>query len=160
MKRLNDPVEILYLTLMYRWETSAPPDRGVGLLDGSPERNSQISRMVYLLRKIAAGDTVRVYSSLAQSTRRKDGHSYISDDPVWMENPAELGYGWYFEGGTSLVQKQDILQALRKLGLSAPFIACADNFVAGRSVLDCFPTEEEEQKILARLKDQQSDEEE
>ena len=49
--RLIDPVEILYLVLMSLWEKSAPPNGKQGLLDGEPERNTQISRMVYLLRK-------------------------------------------------------------------------------------------------------------
>ena len=53
--RLKDPVEIFFLTLLLRWEKSAPPDKKQGLLDGEPERNTQMSRMAYVLNKVGAG---------------------------------------------------------------------------------------------------------
>ena len=153
--RLKDPIEVLYLALMSRWGKSAPPDGRQGLLDGEPERNTQISRMVYLLRKVAAGAEERTYNTLARYSRRKDGESYISRASAWMEEPRELGKGWYFEGCTSLPQKQEILLGLRELGLSARFVACADDFVACKSIQKYFPTEEEENEILAKIKEQE-----
>jgi hypothetical protein len=153
--RLRDPVEILYLALMYRWETSAPPDGHQGHLDGEPERNTQISRMAYLLRKIAAGTKERAYAMLADFTRRNDGESYISRNPSWMKQPYRLSEHWFFEGCTSLVQKQSFLEHLTKLGLSADFVACADAFVAGESVKKFFPTEEEEDEILRKIQERE-----
>lgn len=151
--RLKDPVEILYLSLMLRWERSAPPDKKQGLLDGKPERNTQASRMVYILRKIGAGSEDRTFSILSTHSRRSDGESYISKNHRWMEDPRELLDGWYFEGCTSLKQKQDILQGLTKIGLSAAFVACADDFVSGESVRRYCPTEEEQEEILASIRE-------
>ena len=152
--RLKDPVELLYLSLMSRWEKSAPPEGKQGMLDNEPERNTQISRMVYLLRKVGAGSEAKTFNILSMHSRRKDGESYISKDASWMEEPRELLNGWYFEGCTNLVQKQDILQGLRKVGLSAVFVACSDDFIAGKSIQEYFPTEEEQNEILAKLKEQ------
>lgn len=148
---LKDPVEVLYLALMLRWERTAPPDRQQGLLDGEPERNTQISRMAYVLRKVAAGTQQRAYSTLARYTRRNDGESYISKDSSWMKEPYPLSDGWYFEGCTSLVQKQSILQHLTKLGLSGAFAACADDFVAGNSVEKYLPTDQEQEEVLQKF---------
>ncbi len=151
--RLTEPIEVMYLTLMIRWENTAPPDGKQGLLDDEPERNTQISRMVYLLRKIAAGAEEKIYNTLSTFSSRNDGESYISMNHSWMEDPRELGAGWYFEGCTSLVQKQNILQALSKLGLSGTFVNCADDFVAGKGIQKYFPTEEENDIILVRIKE-------
>src|SRR5437867_1017338 len=113
---LKDPVELLYLSLMLRWELSAPPDKHEGVLDGETERNTQISRMAYALQKIAAGNVERTFQTLARYTRRNDGESYISKDASWMKEPYPLWDGWYLEGCTSLVQKQSFLQYLTKVG--------------------------------------------
>lgn len=150
---VRDAVEVLYLALMYRWEKTAPPDGHEGLLDGERERNTQISRMVYLLQKIAAGNEERTYQMLADFTRRNDGKSYISRDPSWMNEPRRLNERWFFEGCTSLVQKQSFLEHLTKLGLSSVFVACADDFVSGESVGKYFPTEAEENEILRKIQE-------
>ena len=149
--KLRDPVELLYLALMLRWEDSAPSLGKEGLLDGVPERNTQIARMVYILRKVAAGVDEKTYRTLSLGSRRNDGESYISKNSSWMEEPRELYDGWYFEGCTSLKQKQEILSGLQRCGLSAAFIACADDFVAGNSVRKYLPSKEEQLEILDRL---------
>jgi hypothetical protein len=149
--RLCDPVEILYVALMYRWEKNAPPDRHAGFLDGEPARNTQIARLVDVLNKIAAGNDERTFSTLAQHSRRNDGRSYISKDKSWMEQPCPLSAGWFFEGCTSLIQKQEIIRQFTKLGLSPAFAACVDDFVAGRTIVDYFPTEAEDREILAKI---------
>ncbi|MFM9913374.1 MAG: hypothetical protein ACKVN9_07570 [Methylophilaceae bacterium] len=147
--------EILCLCLMLQWERSAPPDRHKGELDGKPEINSQISRMAYLLKKVAAiqqivGKEKNLYQVLATHSRRNDGESYISKKSFWMKSPTLLSDGWYFEGGTSLIQKQDILQILTKLGLSATFARCVDDFVAGESVEGYLPNSEEQEEIIQK----------
>ena len=154
--RIKDCVEILYLSLMYRWKTSAPEDGKQGYLDGKPERNSQMSRLAYILGKITAGRQEReIYNSLARHTRRHDGKSYISEDTSWMNQPFELTGGWFFEGCKSLPQKQDIVQALTKTGLSPAFVSAVEDFVAGKSIKDYFPTEEEEKKILSLVREKE-----
>jgi hypothetical protein len=152
---LKNPVEVLYLALMSRWETTAPPDGHQGLLDSEPARNTQISRMAYLLQKVAAGNEERTYQMLADLTRRNDGESYISKDSSWMREPYRLNENWFFEGCTSLVQKQSFTEHLAKLGLSSSFIACADAFVAGESVKKFFPTEEEKKEVLRKIREKQ-----
>lgn len=150
---ITDPVEGVYLLLMIRWQRHAPPDGHQGLLDGEPERNTQISRMVYVLQKIAIGHGDQVYQALAKHTRRDDGNSYISKDPSWMIEPRSLDEGWFFEGCTSLIQKQWILQQLTRVGLSHTFINCADDFVANNSVEKYFPSPEEAEEIVSRLRE-------
>jgi hypothetical protein len=148
---VKEPVEFLYLALMLRWETSAPPLGKQGLLDGKAERNTQISRMVYVLRKLATGAIDKTFYSLSRTARRYDGNAYISMDKSWMKEPTELFDGWYFEGCTNLIQKQKILQGLPQLGLSPVFVACADDFVAGKSVRQYIPSENEVTEILEDL---------
>lgn len=155
---LRDPVEILYLALMLRWERTAPPDGSQvfpdgshALLDGTPERNTQMSRFAYVLKKVAVGNETRVYAHLARHTRRNDGQSYISTDPSWMQAPRPLSGGWYFEGCTSLPQKQAFLSELTGLGQSPTFAACAADFVAGNSVRGYVPTDAEQDDILRQL---------
>ena len=150
---LVDPVEILYLYFMLRWERSAPPDQHKGYLDGAEERNSQISRMAYIVKKIAVGAEERVFNLLAMHSSRADGRSYISKDSSWMKQPYPLWDGWFFEGCTSLKQKQDIIQSLTRLGLSPAFVACVDDFVEGRSVERFKPTEEDEEIVMQKVRD-------
>ena len=121
-----------------------------GLLDGESARNTQITRMAYILRKIAAGQVERTYQLLSRHSRRKDGKSYISKDFSWMTEPYPLSSGWFFEGCTSLIQKQDILQHLSKLDLSPTLVDCIDEFVAGKSIKGRIPSEEEAEEILRR----------
>jgi hypothetical protein len=72
-----------------------------------------------------------------------------------MNQPFELTGGWFFEGCTSLPQKQDIVQALTKVGLSPAFVSSVEDFVAGKSIKDYFPTEEEEKEILANIREKE-----
>jgi len=147
---IKNTVEYLYLALMLRWEKDAPPDRHQGLLDGEIARNTQIARMAYILKKIAAGQEERAYKLLCLNSRRDDGKSYVSQDFSWMKEPYPLSCGWYFEGCTSLIQKQEILQCLTKLDLSATLVNCIDEFVAGKSIESLLPTEDEAEEILRR----------
>jgi len=148
---IKNTVEYLYLGLMARWENSAPPDRHQGLLDGKPERNTQITRLVYIIRKIAAGQSDKVYNALSVGSRRKDGNSYISKNFEWMEQPYPLSDGWYFEGCTSLVQKQDIIQALSKVDCSWALIAAIDDFVAGKSIKQHLVLDEATEERLLKM---------
>ena len=111
--------------------------------------------MAYLLQKVAAGNEGRTYQMLADFTRRNDGESYISRDRSWMTEPYRLNEHWFFEGCTSLVQKQSFTEHLTKLGLSSAFVACADAFVAGESVRKYLPTEEEQNEILKKIREKE-----
>ena len=138
--------EVLWLALMLRWENVGVPDRDPCTLDGKPAINSQIERMAYILRKL--GDEGQ-FQTLCVHTRRADGRSYISKDSSWMENPVDIGDGWFFEGCTSLPQKRVILGALSKVGCSTPFVECCEEFVAGGSVRRFLPNKEEAERMLA-----------
>jgi len=120
----------------------------MGVLDGETASNTQITRMAYILKKIAAGQEERTYQLLSRHSRRNDGKSYISKDSSWMLEPYPLSEGWYLEGCTSLNQKQVILQHLTELGLSPTLVDCIDEFVAGKSIEDRIPSEEEAEEIL------------
>ena len=147
---IKNTVEYLYLALMLRWEKSAPPDKHEALLDGEPARNTQITRMAYILRKIAAGQEERTYLLLSRYSRRNHGKSYVSRDSSWMTEPYPLSSGWFFEGCTSLIQKQEVLRHLTKLDLSPTLVDCIDEFVAGNSIEGRIPSEEEAEQILRR----------
>ena len=156
--KITESVELLYLSLLLRWERNAPQDQHQGLLDGVPERNTQISRLIYIMRKIAAGSVDRTFRIMAIHTRKNDGGSYISKDESHMTDPRELDRGWYFEGCTSLKQKQDIIQSLSKVGIFPTFIACVDDFVAGKSVEKYVPSDEEQDRLIEMWdRDQESD---
>lgn len=156
--RLNNPVEIFLLSLMQRWFESAPEDGRKCLFRGEPKINSQMLRTAYILETIGYLEEDKIFNRLAIHCRRTDGNSYISKDSAWMEKPLELGGGWFFEGGTSLAQKQDILSGLTKIGYSPAFVASVDKFVAGESVNEFFPTDEEAKEILSQIKSQGSSE--
>ena len=72
---------------MWRWELNAPPNRHQAPLDGVPTRNTQITRLAYVLRNVGLGVKERVYSKLARFTRRNDGNSYVSKDALWTNDP-------------------------------------------------------------------------
>ena len=145
---IKNTVEYFYLALMLKWEKSAPKDRHSGILDDENAVNSQITRMAYILRKIAAGQVERTYQLLSRHSRRNDSESYVSKDSSWMKTPHPLSEGWFFEGCTSLIQKQEILQNLTKLNLSQTLVNCIDDFVAGKSIEKHIPSEDEAEDIL------------
>ena len=147
---LSDPVEILYLALMLRWEKSAPANNHLGYLDGVPIRNSQKARLAFVLRKIAAGNP-KFLPALSLRTRRRDGDAYVSTNQSWMVEPCELLDGWFLEGCMSMEQKAAVTSALVRLGHSALFGACMDDFVAGRSVRKFMPSIEEQEELVRRL---------
>lgn len=154
--RVVEPVEVLYLALMQRWESSAPPDKHQGYLDGEPTRNTQTQRLKYVLEKVALGapgTTERVYSTLATHSRREDGESYISKNCSWMKEPEPLSDGWFFEGCTSLPQKENVIAALAHVGLSPAFLNALVDFVAHKPIGKYFPTLEDEPEINRRIKE-------
>ena len=91
--RLRDPVEILYLALMHGWQSTAPGDKKHGTLDGMPEVNSQVARLAYVLNKIGAGQTKKIFSKLESLTERRDGSSHVSKHKERLENPYRYSMG-------------------------------------------------------------------
>ncbi len=153
--RVLEPIEVLYLSLMQRWQRSAPADKHQGSLDGEVVRNTQTERLKYVLEKVSLGsaaNTDRVYSTLARYTRRQDGESYISKKSNWMQQPETLSGGWFFEGCTSLEQKLNVVSALSHVGLSGPFVQATAEFVSHNSIEQFFPTEVDEPEINKRIK--------
>lgn len=53
-----------------------------------------------------------------------------------MTEPYQLNEYWFFEGCTNLRQKQSITEDFARLGYTSDFIAGADAFLAGNSVID------------------------
>lgn len=149
---IKDPVEILYLCLMYRWQKTAPPDRHYGTLDESPEQNSQVARLAYVLKKIAIGQIDRFFGELGKLTSRKDGSAYVLRQKTRLESPYPLWKGWYLEGCASLEQKRVIIRQLRQLGLSPTFVKAVDDFVSGDVIDRYFPTEKQEEMLISQLK--------
>ncbi|MGY8683732.1 hypothetical protein Q2941_39040 [Bradyrhizobium sp. UFLA05-153] len=144
-----DPEEYLYLLALLRWETTAPPDGHEALLDGTLAKNTQTARMVRVLRLLGLDDQGQ--KKLERNTQRKDGRSYISRDASWMNQPTELGEGWYFEGNMSLPDKKKILDDLSKLGLSTrEFARCAQDFVEGKPVQKYAPSDEVAARKIAQ----------
>lgn len=149
--RVRSVVEVLYLSLMNRWQNTAPADRHYGSLDGKREQNSQEARLAYVLQKIAAGQVERAFSTLSRYTERRDGGSYISKDSVHMESPRPLWGGWFLEGCASMEQKSMIIRELKHLGLSPAFVEAVDDFVSGKDIEKYFPTDEEAQEMIRRI---------
>ncbi len=149
--RLRDPVECLYLSLMYRWQKSAPPDHHTGRLDGEPTENCQITRLAYVLKKVAVGQVDATFCRLETLTVRRDGSSYISKRPNTMQSPYPLWDGWCLEGCASLDQKRLIIRQLRQLGLSPSFVESVEDFVAGEAIDRYFPTLAEQEEILQQI---------
>ncbi len=78
-----------------------------------------------------------------------------------MKEPYPLWDGWFFEGCTNLAQKQSILQYLTRVGLSPTFVACADDFVAGKSIERYLPTDDDQEKmeeILRKIQEKEKEE--
>ena len=146
----KNSVEYVYYILMTRWEKTAPEDRYLGYLDGEPARNTQVNRLAYIIRKLAAGEEDKIYQHISRYSRRNDGKSYISRDSSWMIEPCFLSEGWFFEGCTNLKQKQEIIQSLTKLNFSPYFVACIDDFIEGKSINKFNPSDEEAEAILRR----------
>lgn len=148
---ITDPMELLYLALLLRWEKTAPQDKHQGRLDGKSERNTQVTRMAYVLQKVWNDVGERLPEILSRYSRRDDGKSYISKDFSWMVEPFPLQNGWYLEGCMDLGRKQMILQHLTACGLSTEFAACVDDFVAGKSVEGYFPDENDREVVFRKM---------
>jgi hypothetical protein len=148
----GSPEEYLYLHYLCRWERTAPDDRRWGQLDDKRAQNTQTARMVKVLQMLT-GLNDRPLRKLAKHTERKDGRSYISKDSSWMEEPYELGKGWYFNGCMSLADKSKILHSLPQMGLSSrEFAKCAQDFVEGQSVEKYWPSAQEAARQIEQWK--------
>lgn len=148
---LKNTVEYLYLALMMRWESTAPKDKHLGHLNGEQTRNTQAERLAYIINKIAAGNVDSVFNALSMACRRNDGKSNIYKDSSWMLMPTPLLNGWYLEGNISLIQKQDIVQGLTKVGISPALVSCIDVFIEGKSIKSLIPSTGEEISMLNKM---------
>ena len=148
-----NPEEYFYLYLLSQWQRTAPPEKHQGETTGGLEKpNTQTTRMAWLLWLVAGPFDAR-FEKLAKRTELKDGRSYVSNDPTWMNNPCEIGRGWFFEGNMSLSDKQSILKDLPLLGLaSREFVRCAQDFVAGQPIQKYWPVSEQSDRLLEALK--------
>ena len=69
-----------------------------------------------------------------------------------MKEPEPLSGGWYFEGCTSLPQKENVIAALSHVGRTAPFVNAVADFVANKPIAKYFPTEADEEEINRRIR--------
>ena len=154
--RLKDPVEILFLGLLLRWENTAPPDKTQGFLDDNPERNTQMSRMAYVLNKVGTGveDKYFLKLSVGASWSKLSG-TFLDKNNDHMENPYPLNASWWLDGCASLERKLEMMQDLTKLGISPTFTRCACDFIAGESVASYMPTEEEQDEIVRKIREEE-----
>lgn len=125
-------IEMLHILGMGKWEVTAPKPGQYGLRSGVWMENSQQARLQYLLQGIGLLNPDKVYSIIAEETRRP--HTYES--PVTRARPAQwldLNDRWYLDGCLNLLQKLQVVEALKHLGFSRSFIETAKRFVAGES---------------------------
>ena len=59
-----------------------------------------------------------------------------------MLEPYPLPDNWFLEGCMDLGRKQGLLQNITKLGWSAAFAACVDDFIAGKNIESHIPSDE------------------
>lgn len=148
---ITNTVELLYISLMLRWQRSAPPDGHQAPLDGVPTVNSQAQRLAYILKKIVVGQEKRALPCLARYTRRNDGESYVSTNRAWMDKPLSIADGWWLEGTQSLKQKLALVDQLGHLGHSGLFIEAVGAFVSHEPIDEFVPTPEQQEELLEDL---------
>ncbi len=154
---LTDPVELLFFSLFLRWEKNAPLDGKQGLLDGEPHRNTQISRMAFVLNKIGVGLEDKYFLRLTTgSSWSKPGGKFLDKNHEYMENPYALNKGWWLEGCASLEKKVEMMQDIRKLGMSFTFIKCICDFISGNSILSYLPSDEKRDEIIKNIIEEES----
>ena len=142
--------ELLCLCLMHRWQTTAPPDRHTGYLDGEARENCQAVRLAYVLQKMQIVRGKGLLADLQKRTVRRDAGSLVSPDPHQLHNPIPVSPGWYVEGCTSLEQKRKVVRELRQLGLTPAFVDAVEAFVANDPVERYFPDLAELDAIFER----------
>jgi hypothetical protein len=128
-------MEMLLFLCMGRWESTAPPDRRVGVYCGVDMKNSQQARLQYLLCLVGCIDADRTYSTLAVRTRRPR-----TCDSIITTNKPERGLPlrgrWYLDSCLELKRKLDVVvDALWHVGYSREFIEVARRFVAGKPLV-------------------------
>lgn len=151
--RLSDVTEIFFAALLLKWELTAPDDGKGGMLDGEKALNTQQERMARALRIIATGWEDKYFSKLAIKWRKNDGRSYISKDNTGMNRPIYINSGWWLDGCASLTDKQGMMQSFTQLGYTPTFVRCVNAFIAGESIKDFIPTDEEQEIIISKFRD-------
>lgn len=153
--RLSDVTEIFFAALLLKWELTAPEDKKVGTLDGERTQNSQQERMARALRVISTGWEDKYFSKLTLKWRKNDGRSYISKDSSGMNKPIYINNGWWFDGCASLQDKQGMMQSFTQLGYTPTFVRCVNTFIAGESIQSFIPTDEEQEIIISKIREDQ-----
>jgi hypothetical protein len=131
-KMLTNPDEIDIVRVLLRWETGMPaPGKYIDTFE-----NSQMIRLRLVLVEIGKKrGGAKFYEPLASMATGERGKRYIANRYEDMGTPWPLTEGWYLEGTMSLEQKRGLLHHLLKFRWSVRFVACAEDFVAGKSVL-------------------------
>lgn len=149
---LTNRNEISRLALLLKWQNDSPDDRHQiqGII--SNKRNTQTTRLGYVLNLIVLKNDNfdGVFQQLAKFTlRQKDKNAYFSKDSSWMKEPYCVKGDWFFEGCTSLKQKRDCIQYITKVRFptgfrfSSQFADCAADFIANENLDKYKPTKED-----------------
>jgi len=150
---LRNTVEYFYIAKMIQWERTAPSLGHQALLDGSLAKNTQIERLLFILRLIAAGNEDKLFNCMSAYSKHVSGNSYISKCISWMRDKKALSSGWFLESTLSLSQKNDMIQNLTKCGVSPALVACIDDFVEGKSIAEFAPNSAELSRMLAKMRE-------
>jgi len=163
---INNEKELELLAFLVEWGNKTPEDRKGIQSQHYYKQNTQTTRLSFVLNLIVANNKKfnDVYKQIERlTTRAKDGNSYFSKDSSWMKEPYHIKEGWYFEGCTSLVQKQRCIQKLTNIKFlsgfrfSGIFSDCLCDFIADSNLSKYIPIEDEGdncpyQKRLAKVK--------
>lgn len=146
---ITNAKELNRLALLVKWQKDSPKDRHQIQNYSLDIRNTQTTRLVFVLNLIVKNDDFNnIFQKLAKYTvRQKDQNAYLSKDSSWMREPYPVRGDWYFEGCTSLKQKKDCLQYITKIRFpsgfrfSTQFSDCVGDFIADENLEKYKPVE-------------------
>ena len=131
---------------------NAPLEGKQGLLDGKPERNTQISRMAFVLNKVCVLLEEKYFLKLSTGPSwSKPGGKFLDKNNTHMTNAHSLKKGWWLDGCASLDKKIETMYDLRKIGMSYTFINCTCDFISGKSIKSYLPSEKEQDGIIKKI---------
>lgn len=152
---IKNKTELQFLVLFIKWQTNSPEDRHKIQSTFINKRNTQTTRLAFILNLMAlikTRDFNITFQQLAKYTfRTKDKNSYLSKDTSWMKEPHHIKGDWYFEGCTSLKQKQACIQNITKIQFPDSFqfspglSDCSEDFIANKNLDKYKPTERDEE---------------
>lgn len=154
---ITNKKELTCLALFIKWQNEAPKDKHKIQSFLEDKRNSQSTRLSFILNLIALSnkedDFNTIFQQFAKYTlRTKDKNSYISKD-LWMKDHYHIRGAWYFDACSNVNQKQNWVQYITKIRFSnsfkfsTQFSDCAADFIANKNLKKYEPTTGEYLKL-------------